>query len=121
MGTAKHWAQDPLWASLSRTGEGRTLVVKTGIVHKAASTELAGEKLETVQDTLRFVRSLSDPQAEAIARQLKRLMEMEMALRKLVAAADDCITNMGRPMTLHVRYWCALRAALAEGRARLKG
>jgi predicted TIM-barrel fold metal-dependent hydrolase len=87
--------------------------------YKASSTELTTERLETVQETLRFVQSLTGPQAEAIAGQLERLVLLEMALRKLVAAVEECVLHIGRPITVPKGMWDELRAAWAEGRARL--
>lgn len=89
--------------------------METGVRYQVGAAELAG-----AQDVLRFVRSLSDPQAEAIARQLERLVVVEMALRKLVGAVDEYVINSGRPMTLHRERWEAMRSALAEGKARLR-
>ena len=86
-----------------------------GIPQKVAGAELAG-----VQDVLRFVGTLSDPQAAAIARQLERLVLVEMALRLLVGQVERYLTLFRQP-TQYAPDLKKLQEILAEAKARIRG
>lgn len=81
----------------------------------------ADQQVATVEATLRFVQSLSEPQAAAVSRQLERAVMIEVALSKLVGAVEFYLLIVGRPMTLHKPVWDEMRAAMCEARARLRG
>lgn len=73
-----------------------------------------------VAATLAFVEGLPREKVEELVGQMQRSAMIEMALRKLVGAVEGYVMTVGRPMTLHGPAWEAMRAALAEGKARLR-